>query len=72
MPLGANIVPMIPHSMLRIEAMGLERAISEEPTEEDLQKMVSEAVEDARATLSDHRSTFDDRVCEKTLSRTIG
>jgi N-acyl-D-aspartate/D-glutamate deacylase len=39
MPLGANVVPMIPHSMLRIEAMGLERAISEEPTEEDLQKM---------------------------------
>ncbi len=39
MPLGANVVPMIPHSMLRIEAMGLERAISEEPTEEDLQTM---------------------------------
>jgi len=39
LPLGANVVPMIPHSMLRIEAMGLERAISEEPTEEDLQKM---------------------------------
>ncbi len=41
MPLGANVVPMIPHSMLRIEAMGLERAISEDPTEEDLQKMES-------------------------------
>jgi len=39
MPLGANIVPMIPHSMLRIEAMGLDRAISEKATEEDLQKM---------------------------------
>ena len=39
MPLGANIVPMIPHSMLRIEAMGLERAIGEEATEEDLEKM---------------------------------
>jgi N-acyl-D-aspartate/D-glutamate deacylase len=39
MPLGANIVPMIPHSMLRIEAMGLERAITEEPSEEELQKM---------------------------------
>lgn len=41
LPLGANIVPMIPHSMLRIEAMGLDRAIGEEPTEEDLQKMES-------------------------------
>jgi N-acyl-D-aspartate/D-glutamate deacylase len=39
MPLGANIVPMIPHSMLRIEAMGLDRAIGEEATEEDLRKM---------------------------------
>jgi len=41
MPLGANIVPMIPHSMLRIEAMGLERAISEPPTEQDLCRMES-------------------------------
>lgn len=41
MPLGANIVPMIPHSMLRIEAMGLERAITEDPTAEELQKMES-------------------------------
>jgi len=39
MPLGANIVPMIPHSMLRIEAMGIERAITEEPSAEELQKM---------------------------------
>ena len=49
MPLGANVVPMIPHSMLRIEAMGLERAISEDPTEEDLEKMESileQAMED--------------------------
>ena len=41
MPLGANVVPMIPHSMLRIEAMGLERAISGGATEDDLQKMES-------------------------------
>ncbi|KPK52611.1 MAG: N-acyl-D-glutamate deacylase, partial [Myxococcales bacterium SG8_38_1] len=41
MPLGANIVPMIPHSMLRIEAMGLERAIGEDPSEEELAKMES-------------------------------
>ncbi|HSN81731.1 MAG TPA: hypothetical protein VLS88_04075, partial [Polyangiales bacterium] len=38
-PLGANIVPMIPHSMLRIEAMGLDRAISEKASEQDLGKM---------------------------------
>lgn len=38
-PLGANIVPMIPHSMLRIEAMGIDRAITSAPTEEELDKM---------------------------------
>lgn len=55
MPLGANIVPMIPHSMLRIEAMGLERAISEEPSEADLAKMetiLEEAMKDGYAGFS--------------------
>ena len=55
MPLGANVVPMIPHSMLRIEAMGLERAISEPSTEDDLQKMESileEAMKDGYAGFS--------------------
>lgn len=41
MPLGANIVPMIPHSMLRIEAMGIDRAVSEKASEDDLAKMES-------------------------------
>lgn len=55
MPLGANIVPMIPHSMLRIEAMGLDRAISEKPTEEDLQRMeglLEQAMKDGYAGFS--------------------
>ena len=54
-PLGANIVPMIPHSMLRIEAMGLERAITETPTEEDLQTMeaiLEQALKDGYAGFS--------------------
>jgi N-acyl-D-aspartate/D-glutamate deacylase len=54
-PLGANIVPMIPHSMLRIEAMGLDRAIGEKPTEEDLQKMeglLEQAMKDGYAGFS--------------------
>jgi len=38
-PLGPNIVPMIPHSMLRIEVMGLNESVSREPTEVELQKM---------------------------------
>lgn len=38
-PLGPNIVPMIPHSMLRIEVMGLKDSVTREPTESELQKM---------------------------------
>jgi len=54
-PLGANIVPMIPHSMLRIEAMGLDRAISEKATEQDLLKMeetLEQAMKDGYAGFS--------------------
>jgi N-acyl-D-aspartate/D-glutamate deacylase len=55
MPLGANIVPMIPHSMLRIEAMGLDRAITEKASDEDLQKMegiLEQAMKDGYAGFS--------------------
>ena len=39
MPLGPNVAAFVPHSMLRVEVMGLEAAISRDPTEEELQKM---------------------------------
>ncbi|MEM7437479.1 MAG: amidohydrolase family protein, partial [Myxococcota bacterium] len=54
-PLGANIVPMIPHSMLRIEAMGIDRAVSEKANEEDLAAMESildQAMQDGYAGFS--------------------
>ncbi len=41
LPLGANIVTMIPHSMLRIEVMGLEDSISREPTDAELDEMAA-------------------------------
>ena len=37
--LGPNIVPMIPHSMLRIEVMGLEESVSRHPTTDELLQM---------------------------------
>lgn len=37
--LGPNIVPMIPHSMLRIEVMGLQASVTREPTSDELQRM---------------------------------
>ncbi len=40
LPLGPNIAPLIPHSMLRIEAMGLEAAVSRAPTAEEMARMV--------------------------------
>jgi N-acyl-D-aspartate/D-glutamate deacylase len=39
LPLGPNIVPMIPHSMLRIEVMGLHDSVSREPTPAELSWM---------------------------------
>jgi N-acyl-D-aspartate/D-glutamate deacylase len=37
--LGPNIVPMIPHSMLRIEVMGLQASVTREPTPQELAAM---------------------------------
>jgi len=39
MPLGPNVASFVPHSMLRVEVMGLEAAISRKPTEDELQRM---------------------------------
>ena len=39
LPLGPNVATFVPHSMLRVEAMGLEAAISRKPTEAELAKM---------------------------------
>ncbi len=37
--LGPNIVPLVPHSMLRVEAMGLQGSIERDPSEAELQRM---------------------------------
>ncbi len=41
LPLGPNIAPMIPHSMLRAEVMGLQGSVSREPSGEELQQMAA-------------------------------
>ncbi len=38
-PKGPNVVPMIPHSMLRIEVMGLTDSVSRHPTQDELDEM---------------------------------
>ncbi|KAA5800951.1 amidohydrolase family protein [Alkalicaulis satelles] len=39
LPLGCNVIPLIPHSMLRIEVMGLNGAVSRKAGEDDLRQM---------------------------------
>ncbi len=39
LPLGPNVAPMIPHSMLRIEVMGLHESVTREPTAAELAQM---------------------------------
>ena len=39
LPLGPNVCVLFPHTMLRIEAMGLEESISRDPTLLEIQKM---------------------------------
>ena len=38
-PLGPNVGTFVPHSMLRVEVMGLQDSISREPTEAELREM---------------------------------
>ena len=40
-PLGPNVAAFVPHSMLRVEVMGLKDSISREPTEAELVQMES-------------------------------
>jgi N-acyl-D-aspartate/D-glutamate deacylase len=39
LPLGPNVVPLVPHSMLRIEVMGTAAAVSRRPTAGELRRM---------------------------------
>jgi len=39
LPLGPNIVPLLPHSMLRIAVMGTAAAVTREPTAAELERM---------------------------------
>lgn len=41
LPLGPNVAPMLPHTMLRIEVMGLEDSISRQPSDEEIDQMVA-------------------------------
>lgn len=42
LPLAANMAPLIPHSMLRIQVMGLKDSIERDPTPAEMKEMVSQ------------------------------
>lgn len=55
LPLAANMAPFLPHSMLRIEVMGLQDSVSRQPTEAELDRMagiLDEAMQEGYLGLS--------------------
>ena len=55
LPLAASIAPLMPHSMMRIEAMGLQDSVTRDPTKAELNHMVGmleEAMQDGYLGMS--------------------
>ena len=55
LPLAANMAPFLPHSMLRIEVMGLQDSVSRQPTPAELDRMagiLNEAMQEGYLGLS--------------------
>ena len=55
LPLSANMAPFLPHSMLRIEVMGLQDSVSRQPTTAELDRMagiLDEAMQEGYLGLS--------------------
>ena len=72
--LGPNVVTMMPHSMLRIEAMGFEDSISRDPSPEELATMRSqlhEALEAGYAGFSTDALPFHYLANQPYTARTI-
>lgn len=54
-PLGPNIIPLLPHSMLRVEVMGLQTSVTRKATADELEKMktlLRQALEQGYAGMS--------------------
>ncbi len=55
LPLAANVAPFVPHSMLRIEVMGLEASITRDPSRSEVERMAGilrEALQDGYIGMS--------------------
>ena len=74
LPLGPNVAPLIPHSMLRIEVMGTAAAVSRAPTEDELSRMetlLEQAMQQGYAGLSTDIIPFHYLANEPHVSRRI-
>lgn len=61
LPLGPNIAAFVPHSMLRIEAMGVDASVSRPPTETEeanMQRLMREAMQQGYLGLSTDQIVF--------------
>lgn len=72
--LGPNLVTLVPHSMLRIEAMGFEDSISRDPTEDELARMeqlLGEALDQGYAGFSTDALPFHYLANQPNVHKTI-
>lgn len=72
--LGPNVVPLLPHSMLRIEVMGFEDSISRDPTPQELERMkdiLESALDDGYAGFSTDALPFHYLANHPHTSKTI-
>ena len=68
LPLAANLAPLVPHSMLRIEVMGLDASVSRDPTSEELERMVGLLERTARdVATAAPRTIRPDRLAKEAL-----
>lgn len=72
--LGPNLVTLVPHSMLRIEAMGFEASISRDPTEQELatmERLLAEALDQGYAGFSTDALPFHYLANQPNVHKTI-
>ena len=72
--LGPNVVPLLPHSMLRIDAMGFEASITRDPTNDELEAMkatLGRALEDGYTGFSTDALPFHYLAAQPHTEKTI-
>jgi N-acyl-D-aspartate/D-glutamate deacylase len=72
--LGPNVVPLLPHSMLRIDAMGFDASITRDPTRDELETMkakLGQALDDGYSGFSTDALPFHYLAAQPHTEKTI-